>query len=69
MKKSTVLLVDDDIDFVNANRAVLEAAGYEVIVAHNGGEGLKLARENRVDVAVLDVHIRNELSFNKLRFD
>ena len=55
MNKPTVLLVDDDIDFVLANRTALEAAGYQVIVAHNSNDGMKLARENHVDVAVLDV--------------
>jgi CheY-like chemotaxis protein len=55
MNKPTVLLVDDDIDFVFANRSALEAAGYQVIVAHNGNDGMRLARENQVDVAILDV--------------
>jgi CheY-like chemotaxis protein len=55
MNKPTVLLVDDDIDFVITNRTALEAAGYQVIVAHNGNDGMKMARENRIDVAVLDV--------------
>lgn len=55
MKKATVLIVDDDIDFVMANRTALEAAGYLVLTAHNGNEGLRIARENHVDVAILDV--------------
>jgi CheY-like chemotaxis protein len=55
MSKGTVLLVDDDIDFCAANQTALEAAGYAVFVAHNSADGLRLARENRVDVAVLDV--------------
>jgi CheY-like chemotaxis protein len=55
MDRPTVLIVDDDIDFVKANRTVLEAAGFNVLAAHNAGEGMKAARENRVDVAVLDV--------------
>jgi CheY-like chemotaxis protein len=55
MNKPTVLLVDDDIDFVRANRTVLNAAGYQVLTAHNGVEGLKIAREHHIDVAVLDV--------------
>lgn len=55
MNKITVLLVDDDVDFVFANRTALEAAGYQVLTAHNGIEGLKVARESHVDVAVLDV--------------
>jgi CheY-like chemotaxis protein len=55
MSKGMVLLVDDDIDFCTANRTALEAAGYSVAVAHNGVEGLKIARENRIAVAILDV--------------
>ena len=55
MGKATVLIVDDDIDFVRANTTVLEAAGFEVLTAHNGREGLQIARENHIDVAVLDV--------------
>ncbi len=55
MSKATVLLVDDDIDFCMANRPALDAAGYRVLVAHNGAEGLRLAREERVDIAILDV--------------
>jgi CheY-like chemotaxis protein len=55
MNKTTVLLVDDDVDFVFANRTALEAAGYQVLTAHNGGDGMKLAREHHIDVAILDV--------------
>jgi CheY-like chemotaxis protein len=55
MTKTTVLLVDDDVDFLQANQTALEAAGFEVKIAHNSGEGMKVARENPIDVAVLDV--------------
>lgn len=55
MEKPAVLLVDDDIDFVFANRTALEAAGYRVFTAHNAEDGMTLARANHVDVAVLDV--------------
>jgi CheY-like chemotaxis protein len=55
MAKPTVLIVDDDVDFLQVNQTVLEAAGFQVLLAHNSGEGMKLAQENKVDVAVLDV--------------
>jgi CheY-like chemotaxis protein len=55
MNKPTVLLVDDDIDFVITNRMALEASGYLVLTAHNGADGMRIARENHVDVAILDV--------------
>lgn len=59
MEKATVLIVDDDIDFVRANRTALEASGYRVLAAHNAHDALRLAQENHVDVAILDVMMDN----------
>jgi len=53
--KKRVLLVDDDGDFVEANKAVLENNGYEVAVAYDGKECLEKVRLDRPDVIVLDV--------------
>ena len=54
-RKVKILLVDDDPDFVAATRVVLESKPYEVIVAYNGDEGLKKAREERPELIILDV--------------
>jgi len=54
-RKVKILLVDDDPDFVAATRVVLESKPYDVIVAYNGDEGLKKAREDRPDLIILDV--------------
>ena len=54
-KKPRILLVDDDPDFVDATRTVLESKSYEVIVAKNGDEGLKKAREEDPDLILLDI--------------
>jgi CheY-like chemotaxis protein len=54
-RENTVLLVDDDIDFVEVNRSALEAAGYHVIAAHDGAEALRLASQNPIKLAVIDV--------------
>jgi len=51
----TILLVDDDIDFVEALSSFLEASGYTVIRAHSGEEGLKLARMQEPDLVIMDV--------------
>jgi len=51
----TILIVDDDPDFVESNRDLLEAYGYSVHAAHNGADGLDLARKVRPDVLILDV--------------
>jgi len=54
-KKTKILIVDDDIDFVDSTRTILESKSYEVIIAHEGEEGLKKAREENPDLILLDV--------------
>ena len=55
MSKKTVLLVDDDSDFVEQNRTVLEEGGYTVDVAFNGDECRKYVEDKEPDLIVLDV--------------
>ena len=54
-KRPKILLVDDDLDFVDATKTVLESKPYEVIVAYNGDEGLRKAREENPDLILLDI--------------
>jgi len=53
--KEKVLLVDDEADFVEINKAALENKGYQVVVAYNGKEALRKALEEKPDVIILDV--------------
>ncbi|NUM35257.1 MAG: response regulator [Candidatus Brocadiae bacterium] len=53
--KKKVLLVDDDKDFVESNKDLLEAEGFEIYVAHTGADGLELAKKVRPNLMVLDV--------------
>ena len=53
--KAKILLVDDDQDFVEATKLVLESKPYEVVVAYNGDEGLAKARRDRPDLIILDI--------------
>jgi Response regulators consisting of a CheY-like receiver domain and a winged-helix DNA-binding domain len=50
-----VLVVDDEVRLATALRRGLEAEGIAVDVAHDGTDGLWLARENDYDVLVLDI--------------
>jgi two-component system, OmpR family, phosphate regulon response regulator PhoB len=50
-----VLVVDDDPDVITFNTTVVEESGYTPIIARNGEEGLKKAREENPDLIVLDV--------------
>lgn len=52
---SKILIVDDDPDFVEATRMVLESKGYEVISAADGDEGLRKVKEELPDLVILDV--------------
>jgi two-component system alkaline phosphatase synthesis response regulator PhoP/two-component system response regulator VicR len=53
--KKTVLLVDDDVDLVAANKETLEKAGYDVVVAYNSQEGLAVIKTKKPDLLLLDV--------------
>jgi CheY-like chemotaxis protein len=50
-----ILIVDDDADVAGAARTVLEDAGYEVIRAEDGAEGLETAQREKPDLILLDV--------------
>jgi len=54
-KRNKILLIDDDIDFVEATKTVLESEPYDVIVAYEGEEGLQKAKEENPDLILLDV--------------
>lgn len=55
MPAKTVLLVDDDEDSRTICVTILEHHGYRVVQAADGGEGLRMARELRPDVILMDV--------------
>jgi DNA-binding response OmpR family regulator len=55
MAKYKILVVDDDRNIVDLVRLYLERDGYQVLVAYDGLEALKLARQRRPDLIVLDL--------------
>jgi len=48
-------MVDDDQDFVEAVSCFLEANGLTVFRAHDGKEGIKLAKMERPDLILMDI--------------
>ncbi|MDO8473013.1 MAG: response regulator [Dehalococcoidia bacterium] len=54
MTRAKVLLIDDDPDFIESTRMVLQSK-YDVITASGGEEGLKKARIERPNVILLDI--------------
>ncbi len=51
----TVLIVEDEADVVDLLRYNLNKAGFSVLIANDGLQGLEMARANRPDVVVLDL--------------
>ena len=52
---SKILLIDDDWDFLDATRLVLEAEGFDVELASTPEEGIERIRTWQPDLVVLDV--------------
>ena len=57
--KKTILLVDDEIDILDIQNRYLLQAGYDVLVAHDGKEGLELLRKKSIDVILTDIMMPN----------
>ncbi len=55
MAGKRVLVVDDDVKTVELVKLYLNRDGYRVITSYDGLEALRLARENRPDLIVLDL--------------
>jgi len=54
-EKKRILIVDDDHDFVEAVSCFLEANDFTVFRAHDGAEGIKLAKMERPDLILMDI--------------
>lgn len=50
-----ILIVDDDREFVESNKDLLEAEGYTVLTAYDGASGYALAVREKPDLMILDV--------------
>ncbi len=53
--KTKILLVDDDMDFLEMHKAVLKNHGYDVLTASSGHEGLEKVRAEMPDLIILDL--------------
>ncbi len=54
-KESRILIVDDDEDILHLTSEFLEARGYKVCQADTGKEALKITRESKPNLILLDV--------------
>ncbi len=50
-----ILVVDDDPDFVEIMRTILESNDYQVVTAANGNQALSQVKAERPDLMILDI--------------
>jgi CheY-like chemotaxis protein len=53
--KRTILVVDDDIDFLEQTQLVLKNAGFDTVSAESQKEAQKLLEEVKPDLAIVDL--------------
>jgi CheY-like chemotaxis protein len=53
--KHVILYVDDDQDFLDSMRVLLEANGYRMVEAGSAEDGLKVYQESKPDLIIADL--------------
>jgi DNA-binding response OmpR family regulator len=61
--KKRILLIDDDPEIIESMRYALEQAGYEVLIARDGNQGLAMVEKNRPDLVVVDMMMPKRSGF------
>lgn len=56
-RRKSILIVDDEQEQVAALAWRLQRLGFATLLAHDGQDGLRLAREGHPDVVLLDLHL------------
>ncbi len=62
-----ILVVEDEKHLQILYEQELAAEGYRVITAKNGDEALEKAKQNPIDLAILDIKLENENGLDVLR--
>jgi DNA-binding response OmpR family regulator len=62
-KPKRILLVDDDVEIVEAMQLALTAKGYEILVARDGNQGLAMAESADPDLVILDMMMPKRSGF------
>ena len=61
--RKRILLVDDDPEIVESMRTVLEANGYQTLVARDGNQGLAMVEREDPDLVILDMMMPKRSGF------
>jgi len=58
--KKTILLVDDDIDYLFQMKIIIEKFGFEIITAESQKEAEKIFDKTKPDLAIFDLMMENQ---------
>jgi DNA-binding response OmpR family regulator len=61
--RKRILLVDDDHEIIESVRIALEGAGYDILIARDGNQGLALAERANPDLVILDMMMPKRSGF------
>jgi DNA-binding response OmpR family regulator len=61
--RKRILLVDDDYEIIESVRIALEGAGYDILIARDGNQGLALAEREDPDLVILDMMMPKRSGF------
>jgi DNA-binding response OmpR family regulator len=56
-QKKKILIVDDERDILKALMIRLQVAGYEVVTAFDGAQGIFMAHKEQPDLIILDIRM------------
>jgi len=56
-QKKRILIVDDERDIVKALMIRLQGAGYDVVTAFDGAQGVFMAHKEKPDLIILDIRM------------
>ena len=57
-KIAKILIIDDDPNFVEATKAILENKSYKVVAAYDKNEGMKKINSEKPDLILLDIMMK-----------
>lgn len=58
-EKKRLLIIDDEDDVCQVVKENFQQLGYEVLIAYEGGEGIKVTVEQKPDCVLLDIRLPN----------
>lgn len=55
----TIITVDDSMSIRETVKMTLQAAGYKVLTAEDGGRGLQMCQQEKADLVITDLNMPN----------